>query len=68
MSTLKNGVYWHTENDGTINFPSKYGIIIKFGYEGDGYGDFDALFFTHVTGVIYRCSGNKTSFSGWVKL
>lgn len=65
MSTLKNGFYWHTENDGTLNFPSYYGFMVKFGFEADGY-DFNALFFTQSSGTIYRISGNGQTISSWV--
>lgn len=66
MNHLKNGWYWHSSNDGTLNFPSDWGFMIKFGFENDG--DFSALYFTQMTGTIYRCSGNANGISGWVAI
>ena len=57
MNHLKNGWYWHYSGDGTSNFPSDWGFMIKFGFENDG--DFSALYFTQMSGAIYRCSGNS---------
>lgn len=67
MAVLKNGWYWHAGNDGTLNFPSDWGFMVKFGY-GTYLGDFSALFFTQMSGPIYRCSGNAGSISGWVQV
>lgn len=66
MNHLKNGWYWHFGDDGTLNFPSDWGFMIKFGFENDG--DFSALYFTQMTGTIYRCSGNANGISGWVAI
>lgn len=66
MNHLKNGWYWHSSDDGTLNFPNAWGFMIKFGYEGDG--DFSALYFTQMTGAIYRCSGNANGISGWITI
>ena len=66
MNHLKNGWYWHFNNDGTLNFPNSWGFMIKFGYEIDG--DFSALYFTQDKGTIYRCSGNQYGISGWVAI
>lgn len=67
MSTLKNGFYWHKDNDGALNFPTEYGFMVKFGYEIDGY-DFNALYYTQDNGPIYRISGNGLNISGWVQV
>ena len=66
MHNLKNGWYWHYSGDGTLNFPSDWGFMFKFGFEG--VNDFSALFFTQSSGSIYRCSGNTSTISGWVKI
>lgn len=66
MNHLKNGWYWHFNEDGTLNFPSGWGFMIKFGFETDG--DFSALYFTQMSGTIYRCSGNAGNISGWVAI
>lgn len=67
MSTLKNGFYWHKDNDGTLNFPTEYGFMVKFGYEIDGY-DFNAIYYTQDEGSIYRISGNGIRISKWVQV
>ena len=64
MSTLKNGFYWHEYNDGTKNFPSDIGFMVKF---SNG-SDFCALYFRQPKGTIYRNSGNYNSISGWVAI
>lgn len=64
MASLKNGWYWHSSEDGTLNFPSAWGFMVKFGFVA--HGDFSALFFTQASGTIYRCSGNGQTISGWV--
>lgn len=66
MNHLKNGWYWHFDGDGALNLPSDWGFMIKFGFENDG--DFSALYFTQMTGAIYRCSGNANGISGWVAI
>lgn len=66
MNHLKNGWYWHFSEDGTLNFPSDWGFMFKFGLENDG--DFSALYFTQSAGAIYRCSGNVDGISGWVAI
>ena len=66
MNHLKNGWYWHCQDDGTSNFPSDWGFMIKFGFENDG--DFSALYFTQMSGTIYRCSGNANGISDWVAI
>lgn len=66
MNHLKNGWYWHFNDDGTLNFPSGWGFMIKFGFEHDG--DFSALYFVQDRGAIYRCSGNASGISGWVAI
>ena len=66
MNYLKNGWYWHYQDDGALNFPDRYGFMIKFGFEYDG--DFSALYFTQVQGAIYRCSGNAYEIHGWVAI
>ena len=66
MATLKNGLYWHTDNDGALNFPSGWGFLIKFGIkDGD---DFSALYFAQPKGSIYKCSGNMNSITGWLQV
>ena len=66
MNHLKNGWYWHFSDDGTLNFPSPWGFMFKFGFEGDG--DFSALYFTQSSGTIYRCSGNANEIHGWTAI
>ena len=66
MNQLKNGWYWHSGDDGTLNFPSDWGFMFKFGFEGNS--DFSALYFVQDRGAIYRCSGNLFGISGWVAI
>lgn len=67
MAELKNGWYWHAGNDGTLNFPSSWGFMVKFGFESSN-SDFSALFFTQSSGPNYRISGNSNFISGWIQI
>lgn len=69
MFTLKNGLYYHTQFDGTLNFPSEWGFMIKIGFKAnEEYSDFNAVYFTQASGSVYRCSGNVNRISGWVQI
>lgn len=67
MAGLKNGWYWHNDNDGTLNFPYGWGFMVKFGF-GTSDSDFSALFFTQASGPNYRISGNSNFISGWIQI
>lgn len=67
MAALKNGWYWHDNYDGTLNFPSNYGFMVKFGF-GVSDKDFSALFFTQASGPIFRISGTSNFISGWIQI
>ncbi len=69
MFSLKNGLYYHTPFDGTLNFPSEWGFMIKIGFKAnEEYSDFNAVYFTQASGSVYRCSGNLNRISGWVQV
>lgn len=69
MAGLKNGLYYHTPYDGSLNFPSELGFVIKYGFKtNEEYSDFNAVYFTQASGSVYRCSGNQISISGWVRI
>lgn len=69
MFALKNGLYHHNQFDGTLNFPSEWGFMIKYGFKtNEEYSDFNAVYFTQANGSVYRCSGNLNSISGWVQI
>lgn len=69
MVGLKNGLYYHTPYDGSLNFPSEWGFMIKYGFKAnEEYSDFNAVYFTQASGSVYRCSGNQIRISGWVQI
>lgn len=64
MASLKNGWYWHNAGDGTKNFPTDTGFMVKFAHDTD----FCALYFRQPQGAIYRISGNYQAIFGWTAI